>query len=146
MIYEIINPSDPYTIEAERYDIAFISVLHLGTGAYGLEPTSEGKPSPLLAFSNEETIISCVQKVLGMSSSDFIDQHREDIANCLDSVVIGSVRDREDYYTALKLITDTDKRKEWQDQWLNKRRSSLNNIAKRAYGMAKDIREQKNPS
>ena len=37
MVYEIINPSDPYTLVSEREDLACAAAFLFGSGAYGRE-------------------------------------------------------------------------------------------------------------
>ena len=42
VLYEIINPSDPYTLKADDFKIAAAACLILGDGQYGLE-SEDGK-------------------------------------------------------------------------------------------------------
>lgn len=42
MRFELINPSDPYTFEAEDLEVAAVAVCLLGEGAYMARATCEG--------------------------------------------------------------------------------------------------------
>ena len=45
MIYEIINPSDDYTIVADDFAAAAIAACLLGRGAYGLKSSAPSRCS-----------------------------------------------------------------------------------------------------
>lgn len=146
MLYRIVNMSDPYTIEAERLDIAVVACAMLGAGQYAFEPTEAGhqdKAVPLFMFGGidewcKEKFGQPFEAVL----QGILDERPGDLATCLESCLIGDHQDRKTYQDGLALITEPDKRKEWRDRWHDERRGSLNDIGGRAYAMARNLREK----
>jgi hypothetical protein len=144
-LYEIINPSDPYTIEAPSLDVAFVACLFLGTGQYAFKPLDEdGEEIPLFIFGGmeawcaehlEEGFEAVVTRVTTEPAK------RKELADCFDSCLIGRREDRNAYRAGLELIDDPAKREQWRDRWHDDRRSSLNNIGARAFEMASKLRE-----
>ena len=140
MIYEIINPSDPYTIKGE-FKIAVLSTIVLGEGMYSLQPESgDEEHMPLFLFGG------AMEWLKERFGQDFdlpaaIHAHAVEIADCLDTVLIGSFGDRRTYEDGLSLITEEPNRIKWRDRWLDERRSSMNNIGGRAYQLAVKLRE-----
>ena len=142
MLYEIVNPSDPYTIEAESLDVAFVACIFLGGGQYGLREIQNGRTAiPLFIFGGceewckgefKESFKAIVDRVTTEKSSE--------LAACLDSCLIGNGQDRETYQTGLQLIDDPAKREQWRSKWHEDRWSSLNNIGARAWRMARELR------
>lgn len=128
-IYEIANPSDAYTLEADNFLVAAVAVALLGNGAYGIEGT------PCL-FGWDAWLKEHVPQ--GVNA--FIDANAEAMAAVLDSVMIGSETDRKNYHKALGLIDNPAKREEWKLHWHDERRSSLNDIGSRAWALAKKLR------
>lgn len=148
MLYEIINMSDPYTIEADSLDAAFVACLFLGRGQYAFEPITEGaEPIPMFMFGGteewcekhfKESLEAVITRMTTIQSFDLV--------KCLESCLIGKAVDRETYNAGLQLIDDPKKRETWREKWLEDRRSSMNNIGARAFKMARNLREGvKNP-
>ena len=51
MLFEIMNPSDPYTVVAEDKEIAAVACIVLGTGTYAFKPIDVGDfEVPLFLF------------------------------------------------------------------------------------------------
>lgn len=51
MLYEIINPSDPYTLHADDLEVAAIVASLIGEGQYALEPQEpDGVKVPLFSW------------------------------------------------------------------------------------------------
>lgn len=50
MKFEIINPSDPYTMEADDLEIAAVSVSFLGDGKYALEGIDDAQGNNVPMF------------------------------------------------------------------------------------------------
>jgi hypothetical protein len=80
-----------------------------------------------------------------------ITKHKAAIADVLDTVMIGSWQDvaeyesalaMAEYESALAMIDDPEKKKAWIARRLDQRRSSLNNIGRRAIKMAEYLRGQ----
>ena len=126
-VYDIANPSDPYTIKGPFMPCA-IAVVLLGNGAYGIKGT------PIL-FGWDSWL-----KENGIENLEFyIDTHALEIADALDTVLIGNERDREEVEGTLAMLAP-ERHKEWLAQRHDKKRSSLNDIGGRARKYADRLR------
>jgi len=56
-------------------------------------------------------------------------------------VLIGDAAHRKAFEKGLELIDDPVKREQWREHWLDERRTSMNNIGGRAWGLAKRLRD-----
>jgi len=118
-VFDIANPSDPYTIKGPFMACA-IAVAILGNGAYGI------KGSPVL-FGWDDWL-----KEQGIADlGAHIDAHTDEIATALESVLIGSERDREEVESTLAMLPE-EKREEWLAMRHDKQRSSMNDIGGKA--------------
>ena len=129
-IYTISNPSDPYTIESDNEFVACYAVLL----PYGLS-TEKDNIMPILLFGGFE---EWLMKAFGSKSipNEWVLENREAIIKALESVLIGSPRDRKELNSALALMPDTDAREQYKQQWMDRRRS----IGGRAREIAKAMR------
>lgn len=157
VLYEIINLSDQYTIEAHALDVAFVACLLLGRGQYSFEPIisqSEAAPDkneaaigiPLFLFGGADQW--CQQQFreeIGETIRRVTHGKSQELADCLDSCLIGGAQERQTYTAGLELIDDPGKREIWRSRWHDERRSSLNDIGGRAYEMAKRLRSNQSP-
>lgn len=151
MLFDIVNFSDPYTMESDRLDIAVVTVLLLGRGSYGLTGIDSEYEVPIFSFGNEEYTSKWLQENCGFGIEDlwgFVDTHKDELAACLESVVIGSPAARQEYADTLtKKLAGIDEN-EWQSvadfkaQWHDQHRSSMNDIGSHARALAKKMREQ----
>src|SRR5579863_2871519 len=145
MLYEIINPSDPYTIEADSLAVAFVACVFLGSGQYAFKALdTDGVDIPLFLFGNTE---EWCHDHLGESFKSVIDRvttepaKRGELERCLDSCLIGHEEDRKTYQAGLDLIDDPAKRERWRLRWHDDRLSSMHDIGTRAYGMVAALRD-----
>ncbi len=146
MLFEISNPSDAYTIEADSFEVAAMAVLLLGQGNYGVHqldgPEDDRKEMPIMIIATEKQIEEWCQDNFGASLADCILRCKAKIPDVLDTVLIGSEADRATYHKALSLIDDSAKKEQWKAEWHDKRRSSMNNIGARAWAIAAKLRKQ----
>lgn len=139
MIYEIVNPSDAYTLEADDLEVAAVACILVGEGYYALETRDGETVVPLMVFFSGE---GWAQEKFGKSVAQMVKEcDRGKVAACLESVVIGGFRERETYLEALGLIEGGEKRKQWAESWHEGHRSSLNDIGGRARALARALRE-----
>jgi hypothetical protein len=113
MQFEIINPSDPYTMQAPDLKIAAVVVVLLGQGKYALKCTdgrSEGVPLFLFG-GHDKWFINQFGTNLSDTIDKVIEERAEELALAFDSVTLG--RDE---------------------------RSSMNDIGGRAQQYAKNVR------
>jgi hypothetical protein len=137
MIYEIINPSDPYTIEGDLLT-ACIATAILGNGKYALQSADGSETMPILMF---DPAGEWFETAFGAPFGALLEKTPPDVlATCFDSVLCCTLRERSAYEDALALIEDEGKRRQLREKWLDERRSSLNNIGGRAYAIAASLR------
>lgn len=135
MIYEIVNPSDPVTVDAPSFEGALFATVLLGGGQYFGKPAEEGKEKvPGFLFGGFDVWFE--ERYGGREAQDLLDEHRADVIATLRSACTGSVADRCLFDSALAAITDPDKRAEFLLTWDDQKRTSLNDIARRAHQIA----------
>ncbi len=144
MLYEIVNPSDPYTIEAKTLDVAFVACVFLGSGRYAFAPLEEGvKYIPMFMFGGSEKwcrehFSESLESVVDRVTTD--PAKRAELAECFESCLIGDLRDRTEYHKWQSLIDDPAKREKLRTERHDARRSSMNDIGGRAYEIAANLR------
>ncbi len=144
-IYEIINPSDPYTIEG-HFETVCVAVLLLGHGAYGLQIV-EGWPGWKLG----DRATEMPAMVFGIDT-DWVDNQfdttleevlrradRRAMADCLDTILIGKLQDRKLFQKIVEK-PGIDRDQLWAE-WHDAKRTSLNDIGSNAKKLAKSLRE-----
>jgi hypothetical protein len=139
-IFEIINPSDPYTLVGSK-EAAIVAVTFLGGGKYGLGG-EDGNEMPFLMFMSEDEVDTYFKKVLGMPLLDWVDNNRTELIECFDSVLIGGKGERQTFEKGLELIDDESKKKAWREEWHDRKRSSMNDIGGRAQDYALQMRQK----
>jgi hypothetical protein len=138
-LYELINPSDHYTFYAPSIEVAGTAVLLLSKG-FGAAPVSgEGESSPILfgweVWLDDKGI-----------DRDWIKAHSVEIADALDSFLIGDAEARADWESMLEAQPFTvppEKRAELRNQRQDRHRTSMNQIGESAYALAKQLRAKK---
>jgi hypothetical protein len=141
VLFEIINPSDAYTIEAPDLSIAGAACVLLGNGQYAFKQVDGDAEVPLFLFGGHdewfrEHCDGSLDDTLGRVMKD----RRAELADCLDSTLIGTQADREEFH-ALTASVEAEERARLRAERHDKRRSSLNDIGARAYRMAAALRE-----
>lgn len=138
-LYEIINPSDEYTMEAEDFREAAVALLSIST-AFGLREigNDKGQEMPPFIFGGMDAWLKehiCpdgdVQR--------FMAEHNSGIAAALNSVLIGGVRDRRLFQAAMEAIPDAEAREAFRVKWQDEKRTSTNDIGAAAWAMAEHI-------
>lgn len=133
-IYEIINPSDPVTLEAEDVAVAQAAVLLLGRGQMGLTDEDGEEVLPLLLFGGYEKWA----KDNKFDLTATLDKRATEVADCLESAVCADLSDRKAVLAAVG-----GHGKEALRRYNDEKRSSLNDICGVAFSLAKAIREKK---
>ncbi|MBE5791642.1 MAG: hypothetical protein E7322_05725 [Clostridiales bacterium] len=137
MEYSLINPSDPYTFIAADKEIAALVVAIINP-AYGgeTEDHNEEMRIPIFIFGGFE---EWYQDEFGRAPKDGLIERKADVAQALDSFMLGGFRDRTRYTAALEAIDDPEKRKAFIEKW-NDGRTSLNNISSFAHSLSEQMR------
>jgi hypothetical protein len=135
-LYEIINPSDPYTFRAPDIKIAALVVILLGRGAYGAVTKDGTEKTPVLGGWDEWL---ADQGLADGNIKSFLDAHEWEVLEAMESVLIGSFSDRQDVEAALVNMP-----KDTHEAYLaarhDRRRSSMNDIGKTAQAIAAAMR------
>ena len=141
MLYELINPSDPYIFEADSFGVAVITGMLLGM-AYGVEPQSgeDYFPIPLFNPHAEQDF----EQRFGASPKDYLSAHRPEVIKALKSLMLGHFEDYKRYKAACEAIDDPDKLKVFREKWFDSI-SSINNIHMKAEQLI-DLLHQKEES
>lgn len=136
-IYELINPSDSYTFEAPDLTTAGVVAALLST-KYGARRVDkdEDETTPIL-FGWDEWLTD-----RGVDS-DWIDDHRDELADSYGSFLIGDFSSREEFNRELQGIPNKDRQEELRKQRHDQLRSSMNNIGDAAFRMADKLRSPK---
>lgn len=137
-IYEIINPSDAYTLVSDSFEFACIVACLLGEGKYGLWQIDGDNEMPIFFIGGHDVWFT---EHFGADFSAVMDRmNPAAVADVCDSVLIGKACDRETFDKAMALIEDESKRQEFRAHWHNTRRSSMNDIGSRARFYAEKLR------
>jgi hypothetical protein len=143
VLYEIINLSDPYTIETPDLAIAGVACLLLGEGQYAFKPVDDGPEVPMFAFGGvdgwfEQHCGGPVGEVLPAVR----DGRKDELAAAFESVVIGDAADRKRYELARGYVPEP-QRGEFRARWHDLTRTSATDIGARAYALAAQLRAGK---
>jgi len=143
MIYEIANPSDACTIEAEDSVLAAVSILLLSNGAYGLYDEDGRTVLPIFAYSGPERLIEWLKDhgIEDGRTDEFFAKNGQEMAKILESVAYGDFGDRKSITTLTDKMSAGD-RLEALSKWNESKRSSLNDISAACIDLAKKIREE----
>jgi hypothetical protein len=143
MLFEIQNPSDQMTIEADDYVVAGVAMLYLGEGKIGLTDEAGETAFPILAMGGDEALNGWLDHV-GIGLLDdlrpYCVENKDKIAVCLESIVYGSITDR-------KAIMATVEGREHHEQlvamkaWNDVKRTSLSDYSSVAFNLASQIRQ-----
>lgn len=143
MIYEIINPSDACTIEAEDSFLASVVVIILGSGAYGLYDEDERMVLPIFRFEDEAKLLEWLRDndVDPMEMDEFYAKHGDEMASIAESVIYGKMSDRKALVSMIEKMSSSD-RLAAIDKWNDSKRSSMADIGSDARNLAKLFRKK----
>lgn len=132
-VYELINPSDPYTFEADDIRIAGFCAAYLSTG-FGARRVGDGaeESTPVLIGWGDWL------KEQGITK-EFVQSNATKIADAFDSFLIGDAKICEDVKSMLAELPP-EKREAWRANRQDRHRPSMNQIGEAAYAAAKHLR------
>jgi len=91
MLYDIINPSDPYTMEAADFEIAAAAVMLIGIGKYPALPKGEGESVPaFITGGHDQWFIGKFGRDLHGTLQHVIQHRNADLVAALESVTLGA--------------------------------------------------------
>lgn len=144
LLFEIRNPSNPYTIESSSLDVAAMTAILLGQGQYGFvryDCVSDEEDIPMFAFGGGDVWSrKHFDEDLMEMSNRVMDTKLSQVADCLDSVLYGNSEDRKEFLEATKTM-DRNQFLVYRLAQQEKKRSSDNDIGERAYRMAATLRQ-----
>lgn len=136
-IYKIENPSDAYTLKADDPKVAQMATLLLGQGAYGLTDEQDNTVLPIFLLGGGSEWLA---REFG-DHKTWIAEHLAELADCLESVIIGGFSARRDVDDALSCMPE-DQRADYLKRRHDRQRSSMNDIGQRAQELARALREK----
>jgi len=132
-IYEIINPSDCYTIVGEPEIVATI-IMYISRGTFGLK-RADGEDDvatrmPLFAFGKctAEDIDEWAVHHMGMSFGDILKQRTSEIEATLNTVLCCDPGERKAIERVFASITDPEDLEKARAAYHDQKRSSMNDI------------------
>jgi hypothetical protein len=137
MIYEIVNPSDPYTCDVPDFKVAAVMVVILGEGQYALK--SETKNVPMFLVDGHD---EWFQEQFGQTFEEAgFSLDKIALADAFDSVLIGTEKDRNAYFAALEFVEDIPTiRHRWMREWHDKRRTGITDLKAMAAWYVQELR------
>ena len=141
MIYEIVNPSDGATIEANNGVLAALAIVVLSEGMYGLRDEKGETVMPILAFGGKDYFTQWLKnnEIDDDKLDEFYAKNGEEMAAILESVIYGDCKDRAVVSSTAEDMTP-EARVAFYAKWNDKKRSSMNDISKACFGLAKQFR------
>lgn len=143
MIYEIVNPSDAVTIEADDEFLASVAVIILGEGAYGLYDHKGKVILPIFLFQDPAKLVKWLNEhgVNPSKIDEFYAMHGEKLAVIMESLMYGKPEDRK-AVLAMTANMNTDEKAKALAKYNESKRSSMSNIAASASHLASMFREK----
>jgi hypothetical protein len=139
MYYQIINPSDTYTMRTDDPKLAVLAGIILGNGTYGVSDEAGNEILPIFLLDPRGLIAWCEAQYGCAPGALYANADKRALAACLNSVAICSLTDRGLWDMAVHAMTDPAARQAWLEAWHDHQRSSINNIGARAWASARSI-------
>ena len=141
-VWEIINPSDRYTIAGARAVVG-VAVLLLTNGQTPVVNVEDRADEALPFIWTEEALTAwCAANLGGQPPKVYLDEHREEIAAALDSVIVGN---RQQYELALE-AESPENVGAFRLRWDDEHRTSLRQLGVAAWTIAKRLRAREVPN
>lgn len=148
MLFNVVNPSDPYTMDAPDLMSAAVAVCLIGEGKYGLTQIDavdgeQPKIVPVFLLTSHEDWFT---EHFGQGFADTLTvatsaEHMPNLIKALDSLVYGHQEDRAEFLRQLQAQPPAE-REDFRLRWQAERRTSTAQIAEHAWGMAAYFRKQ----
>ena len=132
MLYELVNPSDPYVFQADSFPVAVVTAW-LISPMYAAKPEEGDDYFGIPAFMEEPS--KEYKEQFGDCVEDSINKHNAEIVHALQSLMLGGFKDYRQYLLAVEMIDDPEKLMAFRERW-NDGCSSMNNIGKCAEKIA----------
>lgn len=147
ILYELINPSDPYTFFASSREVAVLTVLALApNGLCGATPLNGDitLDVPVFWLISKEEVNEWFNAHFGRSIDDALAVLGNEIADALDSFILGTEAERKLYEKTISLLDSKEKIEAFNAEWDDAKRTSLANYSPRAKMLAEAFRGSTN--
>jgi hypothetical protein len=132
-LWELINPSDPYTFRAPDVRVAGMAAFIM-SHAYGAKRVGGGECSPMILGWDEWAAEHGIDE-------QWIDSHAHELAEAFESFLIGPVEDREVIESIIREMQSASEIRKWKLERQDKLRSSFSAIGEAAYLAGDHFRE-----
>jgi len=133
MVLEIVNFSDACTIAGDDPAAMAAATLLLGQGMYGL--SGELEMPPFILGGGPEWFADRFGQEIG----EYVSANEDAIAAVLDTFMYGHEGARQELSEEILLMPE-DAREAYKRRWMDRRRSSMNNIGRHAAAIAQGLR------
>lgn len=145
MLFDIINPSDPYTMEAPDMETAACAVCLLGSGQYGLNELTGDKSGHVPVFllgGHDEWFTKQFGQDFGATLDAVIASRRHVLAAALASVRIGDAAMRRQFDSDLSKLSSDDEAAVFLTAFHDSKRTSMSDIGRHAWSLGVAILER----
>lgn len=140
-LYEIINPSDPYTFRAIDDKVALAVCLLAGRGKTPGKRVGDGEDiGGLLMFMSDEESEKFFKDTFG-DFGEWLKENNAEVVKALESVLCMPAGERYSYERAIELMPDDETRKKYRDEIHDRLRTSLNDFGSYCWSLAESFRK-----
>lgn len=146
MLFNIINPSDPYTMRAVDLEIAAVAVCMIGSGEYALEEIGGDRSGhvPMFLFGGlDEWFTKQFGRGFNATVEVVVSKRADELIKALASVHIGTPANKAAFDEQAAQCTDEDAYSDLLHKLHDEKRSSMNDIGRRAWHLARSVVETK---
>jgi hypothetical protein len=145
--YDFITPGDGYTFKAKTPAVALITNLFVSEWKASVRPIGEdsAKGFPIYIFGcTEQAMEDEIKAATGGTLAEWLanPENLDDLAEAMDSFLIGGAGDRADYELACTLVASPEAQKAFKLKTHDRKRGSMNDWGTYAWNMAEATREK----
>lgn len=149
MLFNLTNPSDPYTLEAPDLEIAALAACLIGQGQYGLDELTGDKSGNMPIFllgGHDEWFTKQFGRDFSGSIDHVTETRRAELVKALASVRIGDALARREFdEAAAQCGDDAEAYQAMLNSLHDAKRSSMNDIGRHAWSMAMAVQAAGEP-
>lgn len=144
MLFTILNPHDPYTMEAPNLEIAAVAIALIGKGQYGLHELSGDQSGNVPLFpetGHDEWFTKQFGRDFAASLRHVMDTSAGELAKALASVFIGPPTYRRAFEQEARDCVDEDEFQALLTKRHDEKRGGMIDIGRYAWGLADIVGE-----
>lgn len=144
MLFQIVNPFDPYTMLAEDHETAAVAIAVVGEGKMGGKEIGGNAEVPIFLFVDIDDWFS---EKFGKTFGGALEhatakENMPKLIAALGSVLVGDEGGRAEYVKAIAGIDGARARMEFRQKWHDERRTSTSDVGRHCWAMAQHLRRQ----